>query len=40
MKTPAPRPRSHRTNLISLTRIAAFVALVKVNNFLNDDHHE
>jgi uncharacterized repeat protein (TIGR01451 family) len=28
MKTPTPRPRSHRTNLSSLTRVAAFVALV------------
>jgi uncharacterized repeat protein (TIGR01451 family) len=28
MKTPAPSFRHHRTNLVSLTRIAAFVALI------------
>ena len=41
MKTqPTPRHGYHRTSLSSLTRIAAFAALVAVKNFLNDDHHE
>ena len=38
MKTqPTSRHGYHRTSLSSLARIAALVA---VNNFLNDDHHE
>ncbi len=41
MKTqPTSRHGYHRTSLSSLKAIAAFVALVAVNNFLNDDHHE